>query len=285
MARLSPKKDVLRDLAISSRNQCAFPRCDHPLLDSEGVYVAELCHIEAAEPGGERYNPSQSDEQRRGAANLLFLCHKHHKITDDVELYPVSRMRQIKSEHEALPEVVFNAELLLERLEEVRSEQAEIRNILDQTPQPGKTAPSYAIVGPQLREAWTPEVGRFYETKTGENTSFNYMMRDGWLHIEQQLEDGAKAYYEVNENGSVRKSSLPYPIDQYRVVIPENLILSRERASSQVGTYAIKTELKWSLGSVTEHFIGTSLAGVDCDARCGIDQKNRTISVIGATDA
>ena len=140
MARLSPKKDVLRDLAIRSRNQCAFPGCDHPLLDADAVYVAELCHIEAAEPGGERYNPNQSDEQRRKASNLLFLCHKHHKITDDVELYPVSRLQQIKREHEALPEVVFNAELLLERLEEVRAEQSKIRNMLDQKPQPGEPA-------------------------------------------------------------------------------------------------------------------------------------------------
>ena len=101
MARLSTRKDVLRDLAIRSKNQCAFPGCDHPLLDSNGVYVAELCHIEGAESGGERFNPNQSDEQRRGEGNLLFLCHQHHKVTDDVDLYPVSRLQQIKREHEA----------------------------------------------------------------------------------------------------------------------------------------------------------------------------------------
>lgn len=285
MARLSTRKDVLRDLAIRSKNQCAFPGCDHPLLDSNGLYVAELCHIEAAEPGGERYNPNQSDEHRRGASNLLFLCHQHHKVTDEVELYPVARLQQIKSEHEALPKVVFNADLLLERIEEVRSEQSKIRNILDQKPQSGEPAPSYAIVGPELQEAWTPDAGRFYEAKTGKNTSIKYMMRDGWLHIEQQLENGAKAYYEVNEHGSVRKSSLPYPINEYRVAIPEDLILSRENVSSTVGTHALRTHLKWSLGSITEHFLDTLLAGVDCETRCIIDQENRTITVLGTTDA
>ena len=165
------------------------------------------------------------------------------------------------------------------------SEQSRIRKILEQKPQFGEPAPSYAIVGPELREAWTPETGRFYETKTGRNTAFKFMIRDGWLHIEQQLEDGAKAYYEVNERGSVRKSSLPYPINEYRVVIPENLILSREKVSSTVGTHAIRTHLKWSFGIVTEHFLGGSLAGVDCDARCSIDQENRTITVIAVSDA
>lgn len=279
MARLPIRKEALRDLAILSKNKCAFPGCSRPILNLNGVYVAELCHVEAEEPGGQRYNQLQTDEERRDPDNLLFLCHEHHKETDDVARYPAEALRSIKQAHEALPEVVFNSELLLRKLQEVVAEQASIRQILSAAPS-GAPADTYSILGPELQESWSPDVGRFYETKTGPNTKFKYMMRDGWLHVEQHLEDGAIAYYEVNESGAVRNSRMPYPINEYRVVIPEELVLSRDSIDSSVGTHAIRTRLKWSKGTVTEHFSGGTFVGVDCGARCSIDQKARTITVM-----
>lgn len=280
MSRLSIKTQTLRNLAIKSKNQCAFPGCSHPILNSFDDYIAELCHIEAAEPGGQRYNPGQSDEDRRSIENLLFMCHAHHKETDNVVVYTVARLREIKKQHESLPDVVFNQEILLEAIEKVQLEQLAVKNMLTSSGQALSISNSYSIVGPELAESWTPENGRFYETKTGVRGKFIYMMRDGWLHIEQTLEDGHVGYYEVNEQGDVRHTTLPYPISEYRVIIPEKLILSRERLGSSCGTHAVKTILKWSIGSVTEHFIGTQFSGVDCNARCVINQAERTISVL-----
>lgn len=279
VSRLPIRKEALRDLAVLSKNKCAFPGCDHPILGRDGVYIAELCHIEAAEPGGQRYNPAQTDEERRSPENLLFLCHRHHKETDDEARYPAEKLREMKRAHEALPAVVFNSDLLLLKVEEVLAEQAAIRKLLGSSPSPVRSE-TYPIVGPELQECWTPDAGRFYETWTGPNTKFKYMMRDGWLHVEQQLEDGAIAYYEVNEEGSVRNSRLPYPINEYQVVIPDDLVLNREMVASSVGTHAIKTTLKWSKGTVTEHYLGGQLAGVECGARCAIDQKARTITIL-----
>jgi len=280
MPRLSIRKEALRDLAIRSKNKCAFPACDHTILSEEGVYVAELCHIEAAEPGGPRYNPNQTDEERRAPSNLLFLCHEHHTVTNDVVQYPVARLQEMKRAHEALPKVVFNYELLLQLLDEVFAEQTVIRNLLEVSSQIGTTSASFPIVGPELQDSWTPEEGRFYQTHTGPKTWFKYMMRDGWLHIEQQLEDGAIAYYEVNEQGNVRNPRLPYPMREYRVLIPEALVLNRQRIPSAIGTHAIRTTLKWSKGTVIEHFVGERFAGVECQARCTIDQKERTITIL-----
>jgi hypothetical protein len=279
MPRLSIRKEVLRDLAIRSKNQCAFPGCSRPLLNERGVYVSELCHIEAAEPGGERYNLESSDEARRSPGNLVFLCHEHHIETNDVARFTVDQMREIKRAHEALPEVVFNADLLLQRINEVAAEQAVVRQMIQGSSQESSNG-TYQIIGPELEERWTPDRGRFYESKTGERTKFKYMMRDGWLHVEQTLGDGAIAYYEVNESGSVRNSRMPYPINEYRVVIPSELILSTEKISSSLGTHAIKTTLKWSKGSVTEHFVGNTFAGADCNARCAVNHESKTISVL-----
>ncbi|MCV5665275.1 hypothetical protein OFN50_40250, partial [Escherichia coli] len=73
--------------------------------------------IEAAEKGGERYNENQTDEERRAESNLLFLCHAHHKETDNVAQYTVDVLKEMKRQHESLPEVVFNADLLLQKVQ------------------------------------------------------------------------------------------------------------------------------------------------------------------------
>lgn len=283
MSRLPPRKEDLRNLALKSKNKCAFPGCDHLILNADGDYVAQLCHIEAAAIGGQRYNQNQTDEDRRSPSNLLFLCHEHHKVTDDVVQYPVKKLQEMKRAHEALPAVIFNSELLLQRLDEVIAEQAVIRNILEGAPQVNPIAGTYPIVGPELEEAWTPQEGRFYKTHTGPNTWSKYMMREGWLHIEQQLEDGAIVYFEVNEAGNIRNPCLPYPIHEYRIVIPEKLVLRREQIPSTVGTHAIESTLKWSNGTVVEHFNGSMLAGFECPPGPGynIDLKARTITILG----
>ena len=278
--RLAIQKLVLRDLGIRSKNKCAFPGCDHPILTETGEYIAELCHIEAAEPGGERYNPEQSDEERRAYDNLLFLCHGHHVATNDVDSYPVARMRELKAKHESLPEVVFNHSLLLVKLEEVLSEQAKLSEFIKQQPSGPIVAGAYPIHSSWVQDAWTPQNGRFYESPSADATHFKLMERNGWLHVEQRLQDGAVAYYEINEQGTVRNSRFPYPINEYKVEIPASLVLSQETVPPSVGDRAIRTVLKWSAGSVVEHFLGNRFVGADCNARISVDHSKRLISVL-----
>jgi hypothetical protein len=99
--RLTPTVETFRELYLKSGNECAFPGCDRRIMNSEGVFISQLCHIESALPGGERFNGRQTNEERRSFANLMLMCHEHHKITNNVNEYPVERLRQIKAEHEA----------------------------------------------------------------------------------------------------------------------------------------------------------------------------------------
>jgi hypothetical protein len=98
--RLPPKPEVLRELFLKSGNMCAFPDCSHPIMNQEGEMVAQVCHIEAAETGGERFNPDQTNEQRRAFSNLILLCYEHHVKTNDVAKYDVKRMQEMKAAHE-----------------------------------------------------------------------------------------------------------------------------------------------------------------------------------------
>lgn len=49
------------------------------MIDLAGHFVGQLCHIEAAEPGGERFNHVMTNEQRRAFENLTLICYAHHR--------------------------------------------------------------------------------------------------------------------------------------------------------------------------------------------------------------
>lgn len=102
MARLAPKTNILRALFARSGNQCAFPGCTQPIMNNKKKFIGQVCHIEGALTGGERFNEESDDEFRRSYENLLILCYPHHIETDDVNEYPVETLIQIKNEHEQL---------------------------------------------------------------------------------------------------------------------------------------------------------------------------------------
>lgn len=99
--RLNPKKETLRELYLKSGNQCSYPECTRAILNNEGNLVGEVCHIEAAMTGGPRFNPIQTNEERRLFSNLMLMCHDHHIETDKKHLYPVKTLQKIKEDHES----------------------------------------------------------------------------------------------------------------------------------------------------------------------------------------
>ena len=98
--RLSPRLDTIRELCLKCGNLCAYPGCTELMMTDDGVLIGQLCHIEAAEPGGERFNPNMTNEERRSAANLMFMCYRHHTETNDVNRFTVVDLTRMKSDHE-----------------------------------------------------------------------------------------------------------------------------------------------------------------------------------------
>jgi len=94
------KIDTVKSLLARTGNRCAFPGCEHPLFNANNLFVAQLCHIEAVSPEGPRFNPNRTIEEINSYSNLLFLCYRHHKETDNVDSFSPEKMRQLKDEHE-----------------------------------------------------------------------------------------------------------------------------------------------------------------------------------------
>jgi len=61
----SPSTKTIKRLYALSSNYCAFPQCSLQLIDyKSGSVLAEICHIKARSPGGPRFDPLQTEEQR-----------------------------------------------------------------------------------------------------------------------------------------------------------------------------------------------------------------------------
>lgn len=99
--RLEPTKETLRALFLKSGNLCAYPTCEHLMMNAHGAFIGQICHIEAAERGGARFNPDQTNEDRRAFSNLMLLCYEHHVVTNNVTDYDVARLKEMKAAHEA----------------------------------------------------------------------------------------------------------------------------------------------------------------------------------------
>jgi len=99
-ARKYTDKTLKRLFALSG-NMCAFPGCDKLLVNENNAKDSNICHIEAANEDGERYNPDMTDIERADYPNLILLCIQHHDETNDVKKYPVNVLKKMKSDHES----------------------------------------------------------------------------------------------------------------------------------------------------------------------------------------
>jgi hypothetical protein len=91
---------TLKRLFGLAGNRCSFPSCEATMADGLSAKNANICHIEAAKPGGERFNASMTDKERADYSNLILLCPRHHDITNDVRKYTVTSLQAMKAAHE-----------------------------------------------------------------------------------------------------------------------------------------------------------------------------------------
>jgi hypothetical protein len=116
--RRQPKWTTLRALFARSSNRCAVPACQQELVTDDNLFVGQVCHIGAAEEGGRRFDPRQTDEQRRSPENLILLCYPHHvRIEAPTSTFSTEQLLDMKRAHEQNAVSPFQpAENLLRRL-------------------------------------------------------------------------------------------------------------------------------------------------------------------------
>src|SRR4051812_35713863 len=95
-------KYMLDILAKRVGVRCSNPACRKlttgPRTDSTRIVnIGVGAHITAASPGGPRFDPMLSNEERQSAENGIWLCQNCAKLVDnDPTRYPVDILRQWK---------------------------------------------------------------------------------------------------------------------------------------------------------------------------------------------
>lgn len=98
-----PTEKTIKRLFALSGNICAYPGCLLPIVESAGTITGEVCHVRARNQRGPRFDPAQTEEERRSFDNLILLCRHHHKIIDsEPEIYTVEALQEMKAIHESV---------------------------------------------------------------------------------------------------------------------------------------------------------------------------------------
>ena len=185
--RKKPTEKVVKQLYAKSGNQCAFPGCKEQLFNEKGDNISNICHIEAAEKGGQRFNENSTNKKRASYENLILLCNKHHKITDDVETYTVEKLKEMKRKHE-----IAIAKKISEQ--NVLSKYPSALNLVI------NSLGKHFINDPEPDEVWnapSPE----------EKIKYNHLKDYQYIIKEHSVYQGKlnKIYDEIEKQGSVKK--------------------------------------------------------------------------------
>jgi len=97
---------VKRTVAERAAYICSNPECRKPTAGphsdpDKSLKTGEACHICAAAPGGPRYDPAQTQDERGSTQNAIWLCTEcSTRIDKDESRYPVEALLEWKRNHE-----------------------------------------------------------------------------------------------------------------------------------------------------------------------------------------
>ena len=90
---------TIREIAARAGHRCSNPTCRRgtsrpdPEATSDAITTGTACHISAASVGGPRYDAAITIDERRSAANGLWLCATCGRVVDaNPEAYPVETL-------------------------------------------------------------------------------------------------------------------------------------------------------------------------------------------------
>lgn len=101
--RRNIKESTRRMLYARSGNMCAMYGCNNVLINENTSNISEICHIEAVNDDGARYNDNLTDEEVNSYDNLVLLCPRCHAIVDNKaneSIYTVEYLKEMKRIHE-----------------------------------------------------------------------------------------------------------------------------------------------------------------------------------------
>lgn len=89
------------------------------------------------------------------------------------------------------------------------------------------------------------EDGKFYTSVSKKGLRVNYMLKDNQIHVETISGDGKTSYYQFDREMNLIDYKFPYKLEEYEVIIPENLELKRTETLLKNDYSKVHVKLKW----------------------------------------
>lgn len=134
---------------------------------------------------------------------------------------------------------------------------------------------------------WQTDSGKILDSQQiYHHGDFNVRFDGHTIYVDEQLPDGADTHAVLNtETGAVRVEKYPYPLEEYRIDVPEKLIVQLEEGMTTISGkkyYAKRYHLKWGKSAI---FIFDSddhkkLIDMHIEARTFINHTEKIISIL-----
>lgn len=121
------------------------------------------------------------------------------------------------------------------------------------------------------------EYGKKYKMEFDNGASINYMLKEELIYVEYVFEDGATAYYEVDYSGSVRNAKFPYPLEQYHIDIPEDLLVDKKVINLTNGNIQETLTFRWGKHFTTVKDLQGHILKMNFHGEVEVDHRNKKI--------
>jgi len=177
---------------------------------------------------------------------------------------------------------------ILDRVVEGNAQRAEISEIharlrtvheLLQTDENTNTDWREPVYDPSHPDSFVPEQGVFYHYALPNGAIIDYVVKGKLAYLTYVFPDGAQAYYEVDEDGGVKYGKSPYPLGEYKLDIPEGMILEQKtQASGTISTTRII--LKYGGHITITDDLSNNKRELSIQTRVAVDHSRRVIRIL-----
>ena len=155
-----------------------------------------------------------------------------------------------------------------------------LSSLISKTGDDATAKEEHRLAHPDYPDGWLPEEGKPYTQLFPNGGKVNFVRQGNIIHLKQTLPSGAKVYYEIDQEGSLKDIDLPYPLKEYELLIPDSIVLRKQVGNLPGGLKQVTIKLKWGAG--TAQYIRNpngELGQIDIQSRVIMRHEKRIIEI------
>jgi hypothetical protein len=144
-----------------------------------------------------------------------------------------------------------------------------------------KESDSLKLIDNVTGESFTPKKGKIYTARSKEGDTFRFMVQDNLVYLDYYPMDGKTNFYTVlDRNGNTIDYKWPYKLEEYTVIIPEEILVKKDVITLPNGYKKINHTLKWGRKMVLIYDVNGRLVYFHSDGPWSINHSKKILSAV-----